>query len=311
MEQNFTPLDSSFNIPSFQPEPPSPPPNRKKIQLDTIYLISAASIFVLSLGLLINSSRLTTTSEAKSIPLITSVPKQNNVGKNLPKTFKNESIPLSIYENLSNYPDVPSDGRDEYVKMQVMKFYIYKDLLQQNNSSNAAVLIPKTYKDIKDGVNAMEPIIKQNLLSRAYFGYIKATFANGTGEEALQKKYGNLKTKAETVIKRYQQMFVEGDFSAQQIIDVSNKDEELLLLNNREKSEFVDDYDSTQKIFLDKGFNDFLFSQQENQLSDLYTLHDEKDTPVAYIIVYASKILKKKYNSLEQIIEENSGNFLF
>lgn len=307
MEQNFTPLDPSMTIPSFEKEAPL----KKKIRLDSIYLIFSVCIFVLSMGLFINSTRFTTTSDAKPIQNVPTAAPKKTVSSVFPKSYKNENIPLSIYDNLNNYPDIPAVDGEEYVKTQVMKFYVYKNILEQNNESSASALIPQSYRDIKDGLTVMEPIIEQNVLSKAYFGYIKARFAGAADASDLNKKYGDLQVKAENVIKRYQQMFVAGDYTAQQIIDVSNKDEELLMLNDREKNQFIDDYDATKKIFQDKKFDEFLFSQQENQLSDLYTLENGNSSPEAFIIVYPSKILKKKYNSIEKMIEEQAANFSY
>lgn len=305
MEQNFTPLNSSMGIPDFQQSfAPPPVPTKKKIAFDDIYLIFSVLVFVLSLGVMINSRNFTATSDAKATRNLTVVPrKQTIVSKLFPKSYKQEKIPTAIYENLNTFPSLPSQGKDEYVKTQVMKFYVYKDVLQENTESTPEALIPTTYKDINEGVQVMEPIIKNNLLSKAFFGYIQAKFTGPVGS--------NSDIKAKAVMKRYQQLFVAGDYTATQIVDISNKDEELLTLNNREKNQFVDDYNSTNVLFADTGFNDFLFSQQENQLSDMYTLLDADKNPQGYVIVYPSKIIIKKYSSLEKLIEERASNFVF
>lgn len=310
MEQNTTPPDSSLDIPEFQStsETTSISP-KKKFKFDDIYLILSAFVFVLSLGLMINSRNFSSTTDANARRDLTIVQRNSTVNSAFPKSYKSEKIPSTIYENLDSYPDIPKTEKDEYVKTQVMKFYVYKDVLQENSESKKEDLLPIIYKDIYDGVQAMEPIIKDNLLSKSYFGYIQAKFAGTTDEAELKEKLGDLDTKAKAIIKRYQQMFVAGSYTPNQIIDISNKDEELLLLNSREQNRFVDDYDSTKKIFTDVEFNDFIFSQQENQLSDVYTLLDENKNPQAYIIVYPSKIINKKYSSLEKLIEERANNF--
>lgn len=312
MVQNSTPLDSSMNIPDFaQTQATSTTPTKKKFKFDDIYLIFSGVLFVLSLGLMINSRNFTATSDAKATRDLTVVPRNQTVNKSFPKSYKEEKIPTTVYQNLTTFADIPAKGSDEYVKTQIIKFYVYKDILQESRDSTPAALIPKTYKDIYDGVQIMEPIIKDNLLSKAFFGYIQATFAGMTDESSLKEKYGDLNGKAKAIIKRYQQLFVAGSYSPNQIIDISNKDEELLLLNNREQNKFVDDYDSTKTIFSDKGFNDFIFSQQQDQLSDIYTLLDENKNPQAYIIVYPSKLIIKKYSTLEKLIEDRASNFAY
>ncbi len=311
MELNYTPLDPSMmKTDTNNTVPPSLFP-KKKVQFDTIYLIFSGALFVLSLGVMMSTSSIKSTTDAKTPPVESAVTPIAAIKYDFPETYKQESIPLTVYENLNSFSDIPVEGREEFVKTQVMKFYIYKDVLQENAESSAEALIPKTFQDIRDGVAAMEPVVKENLLSKAFFGYIKVRFAGSADEEALKGRFGDLEKKAGAVIKRYQQMFVTGEYTPNQIIDISNRDEELLTLNNREQNEFLDDYDSTRQIFNDPAFDDFLFEQQVNQLSDLFTLHSIDQKPHTYIIVYPTKLLKKKYISLEKLIEEKAVNFTF
>ena len=268
--------------------------------------------FILSLGFMITSRNFTTSSDAKITRELVLSPTVTPASMTkLPKTYKTEKIPSSVYENANSVAGVPTTEKDEYIKNQVIKFYIYKDVLQEYNPAASSSLVPTTFKDIADGIDVMEPIIKENLTSRAFFEYIQAKFAGMSDEVELKTKYGDLHVKAKTIIKRYQQLFVAGNYSPTQIVDVSNKDEELLTLNDREQNQTIDNYDSSKNPFPDKGFNDFLFSQTENQLSDIYTLKDEKGSPSAYIIVYPTRILTKKYKSLDQIINDRTSNFSY
>ncbi len=311
MEQNSTPLDPSFNIPSLDQSALPSIPTKRKFKFDTIYLIFSASIFVMSLGLMINSSLLSTTSDAKMIKLIPTTTTKKPPLASFPKSYKNEKIASTVYENLASVSDIPSTGKDDYIKTEVMKFYIYKDILEENSEASPAALIPKKFKDIEDGVKIMESVIKEHLLSQAFFGYVQVKFDGQADVESLKVKYGDLDMKAKNIMRRYQQMFVEDNYSSNQIIDISNKDEELLTLNDREKNQIIDNYNSTKKLFEDKGFDEFLFSLQQNQISDLYTLHTKDNKPEAYLIVYPTKILVKKYNSLDNIIEQRSANFSY
>ena len=293
--QHATPID----VPEFMSSTPVSPTPKKRIGFDDVYLIFAICGFILSLGFMISNRNFTTSSDAKITRelILSPTPEQPSNAK-YPKMYKEEKIPSTVYENTDSVSNV-------------MKFYVYKDVLQEYNPIASSSLIPATYSDIKTGIEKMEPIITENLLSRAFFDYIQVKFAGMPDESELKQKYGDLDTKAKSIIKRYQQLFVGGNYSPNQIIDVSNKDEELLTLNDREQNKILDNYDASKNPFPDKDFNEFLFSQAENQISDIYTLKDQNSTPYAYIIVYPTKIMAKKYKSLDQIISERSSNFSY
>lgn len=310
MDQNFTPIPNSLaNIPEFNTSSTqSAPIKKKRFGLEDIYLVVSASIFILSIGVLMQSQNFTASSDAKMRRTIDIQPKKVQISKDYPKKYKDETIAETIYTSAEKTPGLPAENKEAYIKKQVMKFYAYKDTLAQNQSSPNKELVPVSFQDIEDGVKVFEPLLLENVISKGFFGYIQIKFSGMADEQKLKEQYGDLNEKAKNIIKKYQQMFVLGEFSPQQIIDISNRDEEILTLNDREKNAFIDSYDATKNPFEDDGFNTFLFSQQVNQISDPYQLTKD-NTPYAYVIVYPSKLSKKEFSSLEEILKEKENNF--
>lgn len=159
-------------------------------------------------------------------------------------------------------------------------------------------------------VVSMENTIRNNVISKADFSYIQARYRILNNLDDLKQKYGDLDERAKAVIGRYEQLFVDPNYTVEQIMDVSNKDEELMALTNGEQNQTVTNYDGDSNIVvLDPTFPDFVFSQKENQVSDLHTLVTHDGQTYGYMIIYPTRIEKRQYSSIAQIIKEFSPNF--
>ena len=82
----------------------------------------------------------------------------------------------------------------------------------------------------------------------------------------------------------------------------ANSDNELMLLNNNWKAEYLRSYTADKKLFYtDSGFHSFLFNQEVNKVSQIYELNDEKPFGTfAYLIIYPTRINKRVYMTLDE-----------
>lgn len=316
MEDNSTPVNytklnlSDFNfpqVPEFN-EKPAPQPS-KKLGLSNVFLVVSGLAFVFAISYYVQSSRFETTSRATINPTMSPEIDEKTL---LPRAYGEEDVAPAIVDDLKEAAQQENvKFPDMYVKDKLVRYYIYKDVMEENDLKLPEEMEAEQ-KLTLEKLNAMEQIIKDNLVSSADFAYITARFKILNKQAELEQTYGDLDERAKAVIGRYEQLFIDPSYTVDQIIDIANKDEELLALSNNQQITPITDYKGDTNVFvLDPSFSDFLYAQPINQLSELHTMTTLENVPFGYVIIYPTKIEKRTYNSLNDLIKERTQNFIY
>lgn len=234
----------------------------------------------------------------------------------VPKSYKNNTVSQSLVSDaVQKYQNKGVTDMQVYTSMigYVERYYMYKDVLAENNIP-VPPMSDQTYEDIERNVGVLHKIVLDNLVSHADFAYVKVRFAlfpSSDIEEDVLKQVPNPREKANQLIERYRSKFLGNIVNVQQIINESNTDQEMTMLNQTDVNEYVTNYTSDQNLFFtDPGFNAFLFAQKRSTVSPVYELkHDSK--PYAYLIVFPTNVTLNKFNSIDDIVKEKKSNFSY
>lgn len=258
-------------------------------------MVFSISAFLLSASYYVQQTQFSSSSRA-STPRPTQMP----LGDVFPKAYKDEVVPANIINDLiqsAKSKDIKFP--QTYAKERITKYYIYKDVLSENN-----IPLPNNEK-IDDYIDEMEDLIKQHLLSKADFAYVMARFKNQPDIEQLTEKYGNLEDRAKTIMDTYTSLFNDPSYSPEQVVEAANTDEQLIAMNLGEENRFIKNYGENQTVIIDDPtFHDFIFSQKEGSVSSAHVLKTGSGSPFAYIIVYPTSLSVRKFNSINTIISE-------
>lgn len=265
-------------------------------------MVLSVSAFLLSASYYVQQTQFSSSSRAAAPR-----PSQMPLGDVFPKYYKDEVVPKNIIA------DLVQSGKDKgikfpqtYAKERLTKYYIYKDVLAENN-------IPLPTKDnIDDYIDQMEDLIKQYLLSKADFAFVMARFKDQPDVPALTEKYGDLEERAKTIMETYTGLFNDPNYSPSQVVEAANKDEQLIALNLGEENRYIKDYGITQTVLIDDPtFQNFLFNQKEGEVSPAYLLKTTTGNSFAYVIVYPTSMTVRKFNSLNTVISEKYPYFKY
>lgn len=263
-------------------------------------------VLVVAGALLSKKSPIKRGNPAGASPTIASV-KYPKTYSGMPISDKYLTQAVSKYQNSKDAPATIYEDTVDYVK----RYYMYKDALEENN-----VTVPKTDESNVDAVVAAVPqlhqLVMQNLISQVDFVYIKARFKlypTTEVEAEIQKQIPNIEARARELIQKYKAKLGADIVNAQQILNESNSDPDLTQINYLDKNEFIRGYTSNQNLFFtDPDFNTFLFSQKRGTVSEVYELKQD-GVPYAYLVVYPTNITVKKYQSVDDIVNEKKSNF--
>lgn len=318
MEENSTPVNytkinlADFNypqMPDFNDRPAQKP--AKKFGLSNVFLVMSILAFVFAVSFYVQSSRFETTSRANLNPTLAPISELDEKTI-LPRAYGAEDIDPAIVNDLKEAAQAEGvKFPDMYVKDKLIRYYIYQETMEKNE-----LTLPEEFaneqKLTPEKLNAMEQLIKDNLVSVADFAYVTARFKILNKQEELEKTYGDLDERAKAVIGRYEQLFIDPSYTVDQIMDIANKDEELLALANDQPVNLITDYHGDNNTFvLDPSFPEFLYAQTVNQVSDLHTMTTLEGQKYGYVIVYPTRIEKKTYDSLNDLIQQRSPNFIY
>lgn len=265
-------------------------------------MVFSVSAFLLSASYYVQQTQFSSSSRA-AVPRPTQMP----LGDVFPKAYKDEVVPKNIIADLvqsAKSKDVTYP--QTYAKDRIVKYYIYKDVLSENN-----IPLPNN-ENIDDYVDEMEDLIKQHLLSKADFAYVMARFKNQPDISELTEKYGNLEDRAKTIMDTYTKLFNDPNYSPEQVVEAANKDEQLIAMNLGEENRFIKEYGVNQTVIIDDPtFQDFIFSQKEGSVSPAYILKTGSGDPFGYVIVYPTSLSVRKFNSINTIISEKYPYFKY
>lgn len=160
IETQYTPLD----IDHLQSE-------LKGKRGPTILLIIGIVAFLGSLTYAVTGIKVQseTKAEVKKSPLqISAVPLALNpvpdIVKEFPTTYGDTKIPESLYTDIKTVYAIDTPGRKNYVLDKVLRFYVYREVLGEENLSFVQSEQEGEFAKLIEEVTAMELIIKENLI---------------------------------------------------------------------------------------------------------------------------------------------------
>lgn len=273
-----------------------------KFPVANIMLVMAVTAFVLSVSYWIHTQTILTQTQALAEPEIKTATAADIPANSYPKAYKGQPIPEALYADATTSEGVP------FVNRQIMKYYLFGEISTDNGMGEPPPV--GTFAELNQAVESMELQINK-YFSSSDFGYIYLRFSGGKNDQTLKAKYERPDEKAKEIITRYQQLFVIGELSPEQIIEATKSDEELLLFTDEVKSDFKKNYTAADSLFKeDLTFNRFLFSQTANQVSDIHTVKNET-SELGYVIVFPTKITKLAYDSVDEMLQEREANFTY
>lgn len=315
----------------------SPPPRAKKKIVITPtkaangLLLIAVAMFVISLGVAIQRATATTATRASTDGLsgangpesLLLVDKKNTESiTSYPKTYKGNPIPESIVsEAQRKYVTTDPELRKVFVINRIVYYYILKGILEENNISWPGKGEAVTWDAIEQQALAMEKIAHAQLVDTYEYSYIKAYAANFPDPEKVNKEIGAVAGDlALQIMTEYAARMKSADSvqTVQNLVEESNQNQELMILNSDEKNTTVTGYtvdmnDISQQAsyIFDEEFDSVLQTLAPFQASDLITLSDDNQVPYMYVVVYPTAIEKKKFPSFKQLIAEKISEFSY
>ncbi|MEI6532690.1 MAG: hypothetical protein WCO06_02530 [Candidatus Roizmanbacteria bacterium] len=284
---------------------------RNSRQLTIIALISTTFVILLTvIVVIITLSTKEELSEPTPKPTIIKELSNNTVStqtqskyKKLPKSFKGTPIPTSIYDRAYNkWWQIEDKKKETYVTDTIKKYYTYREILKSNNVPISQYPENPTFDEIEADWYKMQQYAQKELVSSTDFLYIIARYQGSSTRNEASAKFGDLKIKAKELIEKYRTLLDKPAVNVYYVMNLANTDKDLILINNNWKSEYIKNYTADQKKFYtDTGFHSFLFSQEENKVSKIYEIEDEKPFgKFAYLIIYPTRINNRVYMTLEE-----------
>lgn len=239
-----------------------------------------------------------------------------------PKSYNGTEIPQSIYSEGEKKYNQLADKQlvKTYIIDQVGKYYVYMHLLGEKNLLTETPVQNPTFDLIEQKVPELEEIARKELVDNIDFSYIKAwsvlDFNNHKSE--IQSQFGGQnKAKAEEIITQYQEALKNGE-SIENILEQSNQNTDLDLLNNNELNRTIQNYIRDDNFVrnrinlkaTDNNFHNFLFGQNINEVSEIYEVGDE-NKKYLYLIVYPTQIKQGDYKSILELFQQKSSLFSF
>lgn len=298
--------------------------------LPNLFLVFAVLLFVGAFSFNLTQSQTSTNTRASALQTANKTSATLNARiagftnleelKEYPTQYKGQTIPSSIftdgekkYENVTNKNNVKS-----YLIETVAKYYIYNDVLTEKGIINNNQSSEPTFAIIEDKIELLEKQVKENVVSSIDFAFIKAMQVtdNNDFRNQIESTYGsNLNNKANELVTKYREMLINGE-SIDTVLAAVKTDKELNLINNNEINTKIlhysrdDDFirNNQNLKFKDNNFHNFLFSQTENQVSEVYEMGDSQKKYL-YMIVYPLKVRQNEVETLNELYKQKLDLF--
>lgn len=296
---NYTPI----NVANYQTSLPPVEPKKRRINIVNLALLLFTCTSLLGFAYAVRTAQTTVTTKASynQMPDMTMMMVGTEIGNyKFPKTFKGSPIPDSLYKTAKVKDQNGKIYINDYIKEQIAKFYSYKYTLDENGIESSASSDVADFAILRNDVIGLQEILVNDLVTTYDFSYIVAHFSSNSFES---------KQKAKTIIDGYKSKLQDSE-NPESVVDEANNDAELTAINVTDKSQNIINHEITTLVFpADSNFNTFLTSQKEKIVSEPYILKDQQDVEVGYVILKVNAIHRKKYASLQQILEEQSSSF--
>lgn len=175
LDINHTPLDILQLQEHYDRK--NPPKNRlpgRKISSSFIsnsLLVFSVTAFVLVLTYAFRADFLSTKSRAsESKPSPKVVTALNNpvlkTVKDYPQKYNEETIPKELYYDIKQHYAVNTTGRKNYVIDKIVRFYIYRDVLKENELTYPESKKETPFAKMIEDVSSMEKVLKNEVINK-------------------------------------------------------------------------------------------------------------------------------------------------
>lgn len=222
-----------------------------------------------------------------------------------PTTYNGKPIKKElISQGEEFYKAYSPELKKKYVINRIVLYYALSDVLKQKNiETNPSDF---DFNAVNQSVKSLKKAVRDNLLSKADYVYIKADFTHISGSQM----------QAKMLIDKYHDMLAANPSNYQAVLKDANADLGLRNLNHGEQNDFVYDYvdddndvsEQTNFVF-DQDFDNVLFNLPVNEVSPVITLNSLN--PYLYIVIYPTRIEKKQYQKTADIVKEKLPLFTY
>lgn len=306
--------------------------NKKKTdynKLINIFLLFSFIVFVGAITFAIQRTTTSTNTRASSDGLPTEVKSGSILPiaaeelsytqgfSKVPKQFKGEEVPAVYLEDaLKMYSQLPKEEVERYAANRVIMYYSLKQALQDTNISFTETA-NAGFWDIEQRVKELQTTVRKNILSVADYALLKAQYRANANLEEVKAAFGSdAEPVARQKIEEYQKKLAEDPSNFEVILHQANTDEQMMILNNKEKNKVFRGYTADnndipiqENYIFDAEFDDILFSQVAGQTSPVLQLNSQ--VPYVYFVIYPIKIEEKKYRSSSEIVQSYIKDFTF
>lgn len=240
-----------------------------------------------------------------------------------PSQYNETPIPSRIYEQAEEqYEDFQDKEKlREYITSKVMRYYIYKDVIQENSIEvDERVPDNPTFSDIERLVVLYEDKLKETVVRSIDFGYIYAYYDNSHRDSVdPDLNIDNIKETSLELLSTYRQEFSTENADPETVIDQSNDDSTLRKINRHDTSKILSLYTSDEDFMFSlnipagntQEFNSFLFNLTDGVVSEQFTILDESEKDIGAIIIYPFTVRQNTYSSLQELIGEKESQFSY
>ncbi len=238
-----------------------------------------------------------------------------------PTSFNGERIPQELYVSAEKtYQNLPDQKIVKtYITETVAKFYLFRKALNDKNvPTNVSNDPPEDFNLVEKAVPELEKKVKENVIDSIDFAYIKGNLSidHNDNKDKIKNEFGNtLQDKVNEKITQYQNLLKETpDYES--VLTQANSDSELKLINNYEPNSVIKNYIKDDDFirnnlnfkFKDNGFHNFLFSQTQNQVSEIYQMGDE-NKKYLNMVVLPIALRDNQYDSFNEFYQANLNLF--
>ncbi len=307
------------DLPPSVVHPPKPDMSDSFARFVNIFLVLGVVVFVASLAFAITRTPETTGSRASTDTLdpsqLAEMPESTafltKTIENYPRSYNGVTIPASLYTEADRKLfTVQEDRRKKYIINRVTLYYVMRDVLKAHEVNFTDPGESPSFEQLENSLPAMKQAVDQNLLSIADFALVKAYSLTFRNDDRARAKFGeDLRPKARELIEKYRSQMEANPSDLETVVNAANRDADLQLLTNGETVEYFKDYfadlnnvPEQDNYIYDEEFDDILFSLTPNQVSPVLTLNSQAE--YLYFVVYPTRIEKKEYQSLKDIVAE-------
>jgi hypothetical protein len=231
-----------------------------------------------------------------------------------PTTYKEKAIDAKFaQQGEEKYKDLPDAERRAKVTNVLILYYAFADIIAENGME--AIGSDTSFDTMEQAVGSMYVEVRGKLVHQADYAYIKADMIPAAIAAEGETQRDNAALALEK-IQQYRTRLQANPSGYQAVLDEANTDPVLSLLNNYERNEYVTNYVDDDNnvlghypLIFDEEFDDKLFTLQQGQVSEIIVLNSLN--PYRYVVVYPTRIEKKKYQSIEDAVKERLSLFAF